>query len=78
MLPYVNTSRLTVTILVFRPDMFNAMGVGVVSPGAALGVEPGVTVNTQLPDGAIFPQRDGLIVVPLGSAGDTVYVTFAA
>lgn len=49
------------------------MGVGAVSPDAALGVLPGVIVNTQVSATAIVPQLAGLIVVPLGSAGDEEY-----
>ena len=56
--------------MVFEPEILNVMGVGAVSPDAALGVSPGIIVNTQVSDTAIVPQLVGLIVVPLGSAGD--------
>jgi hypothetical protein len=55
---------------VFVPDILKVIGVGPVSPGAELGVLPGVIVNVHVSDAAIEPQLDGLIVVPLGSAGE--------
>ena len=60
-----------VNVLVFVPEMLNVIGVGLVSPAVALAVLPGVIVNTHVPDTAIVPQLDGLIVVPLGKSGDS-------
>ena len=59
-----------VSVLVFEPETLKVMADGAVSPDAPLGVEPGVIVNTQVSDTAIVPQLAGLIVVPLGNAGD--------
>ena len=65
-------------VLVFEPEMLNVIGVGLVLPAVALAVLPGVIVNTHVPDAAIVPQLEGLIVVPLGRAGDGEYVTLVA
>ena len=58
------------SVLLFVPDILRVMGVGFVSPRAALGMTPGVIVNTQVAEGAIVPQLAGLMVVPPGNAGD--------
>ena len=60
----------SVSVLVLLPAIVSVIGVGLVSPGAALGVAPGVMVNTHVLLGAIVPQLVGLIVVPAGNAGD--------
>ena len=57
-------------MLVLDPEILKVMGVGAVSPAVALGVLPGVIVNTQVSEAAIVPQLAGLMVVPLGKAGD--------
>lgn len=62
-------------VLVLLPEMFKVMGTGFISPGAALGIAPGVMVSTQISEGAIVPQLMGLMGVPLGNAGEKVYVT---
>jgi len=48
----------------------NVIRVGLILPAVALAALPGVMVNMHVPDAAIVPQLAGLIVVPLGSAGD--------
>jgi hypothetical protein len=63
---------------VFVPAMVTVMATGPVSPGAALAVAPGVTVSAQVANGTRSPQLAGAIVVPAGSAGDTVYATDVA
>ena len=62
---------LEVRVFVFVPDTLNVIEVGLVLPPGALGVLPGVIVNTQVPAAAIVPQLAGLIVVPLGNAGES-------
>ena len=64
--------------MVFVPEILNVIGVGLVLPAVALAVLPGVIVSTHVPDDAIVPQLEGLIVVPLGNAGDGEYVTLIA
>jgi len=59
-----------VNVLVFVPETLNVIGVGFVLLGVALALLPGAMVNTHVPSAAIVPQLAGLIVVPLGSAGD--------
>lgn len=49
------------------------IGVGVLLPAAALGVDPGVTVITQVSLGAIEPHELGETVVPEGNDGDKAY-----
>jgi len=67
-----------VTVSVLLPAKLKATGLGFVSFGAALGVPPGVTVNTQVAFGAMEAQLAGSTVVPAGKAGDAVYATFVA
>jgi hypothetical protein len=62
--------KVGVNVLVFVPEILNVIGVGLVLPAVALAVLPGVIVSTHVPDAAIVPQLAGLIVVPLGKAGD--------
>ena len=64
--------------MVFSPEILNVIGVGLVLPAVALSVLPGVMVNIHVLYATIVPQLSGLIVVPLGSAGDGEYVTFIA
>ena len=41
--------------------------------GAAVGVVPGVMTSSHCPPTGIFPQLDGVIVVPEGKLGLIVY-----
>ena len=65
-------------VLILSPVILSVIGVGAISPGVALGVAPGVTVNTQAPEGAIVPQVAGEMTAPEGNAGDGEYCTFTA
>jgi len=48
------------------------IGVGLITPDAALGVAPGVIVKVQVVLDAISPQLAGLMLLPDGNAGDRV------
>jgi hypothetical protein len=66
-------------VFVFDPDTVSAIGVGLVSPGAELGMTPGTTVTLQLEAGAKEAMHVVEKVVPVGigvAEGDTLVAAF--
>ncbi len=66
------------TTFVLLPWTVSTVGAGLVFPGVALGVAPGVTVTTQLPPATSDEPQVEASVVPLGSAGEAVTVILVA